>query len=148
MRFTTSNQNLPPLTLNQVLKKRPLLAKHLARQKVDMVFLHGSLAKNNLKKLSDIDVAALFKQDYDLKDIGKLVELLKKEFKRDDIDLAVLNTASPLLCMQVLKNGKLLYCRREQIFKNYRLRTIQRYLATSHLRNSFHKMVEEAVLRS
>ena len=148
MRFIPTEKQPKRIRLAQVLKKIPQLKRFFAKQPVDLVFLHGSLAKDRLKPLSDIDIAIQFrKPDYSFKEIGEIKEKLSELLGREDIDLAIMNRASPLLCMQVLCNGKLLYSRSEKVLGAFRLRTIQRYLATKYLRTSFNRYMEEAILR-
>lgn len=148
MRFIETLEPPKPVRLASVLKKKAKLARFFKPKPVDLVFIHGALARDDLKPLSDIDIAVLFREGrYHYEDIYKVSSKLEEAIGREDIDLAVLNRASPVFWMQVLKNGKLLYCRSEKIFKAFRLRTIQRYLATKYLRTTFNRRVAEAILR-
>ncbi len=148
MRFITTFQKLKRLRLHHVLKKKDSLQSFFQKQVIDLVFIHGSLAHDKLKPLSDVDVAILFHKDYKYSQLAKVNDKLSKFFEREDIDIAVLNRASPLLWMQVLQNGVLLYCRNEKFLKHFRLRTIQRYLATKYLRRTFNYYMGKAILRS
>lgn len=148
MRFIETIEEPKRITLASVLKKKRALASFFKKQPVDLVFVHGALARNELKPLSDIDIAVLFRdEDYRYEDISKIISKLQKAVGREDVDLAVLNHASPLFWMQILKNGVVVYARSEKIFKIFRLRAIQRYLATKHLRTTFNQRVAEAILR-
>lgn len=148
VRFVATMDKPKPVHLATVLRKRPVLKRFFQRQPVELVFLHGALAKDRMKALSDVDVAVLFKDGkYSYENISKIILKLEDIFKREDIDLGVLNHASPLFGMQVLKNGILLYARSPRALKNFRLQAIQRYLSTAHLRTTFNRRAAEAVLR-
>ncbi|MBI2336832.1 MAG: nucleotidyltransferase domain-containing protein [Deltaproteobacteria bacterium] len=148
MRFIPTVQKATPLHLKQVLQKKSLLKRLLQKQLIEIIFIHGSLAKDQLKPLSDVDVAILFKENASsYENLHQAYDTLCKFFKREDIDIGVLNHASPLFAMQVLKNGIPLYCRKETYLKRFRLQAIQRYLATKHLRRMFNDYVEQSVLR-
>ena len=78
------------------------------RHDVSLVFLFGSFASKQTTVYSDIDVGILFNKVPDFYEINDMKEdltvLLKKE-----VDLVVLNAASPVLRMQVLKKGVLIF---------------------------------------
>lgn len=123
------------------------MAVGLKKMPVRLLMLHGSVAQGQSKALSDVDFAVLFKNDfYTFKDVAKIESFLSKILERDDIDLAVLNSASPLLCMQVVSKGKVLYEVDPESFFNFRERTILRYLRTKYLRTQFHRYQKQAVL--
>lgn len=83
------------------------------KNNVLLVFLFGSYASNQMKTSSDIDIGVLFDEAPSFYEMNDLKEKLSELLKRD-IDLVALNDASPIIRMQVLKNG-LLVCQR---FKN------------------------------
>ena len=76
---------------------------------IKLLYVFGSYAKGSNNKNSDIDIAVLvndnYKPMYKLNMIGDLTSI----FKRDDIDLVILNGASPVLRHQVIKYGKIIY---------------------------------------
>ncbi|MBI4125013.1 MAG: nucleotidyltransferase domain-containing protein [Deltaproteobacteria bacterium] len=148
MRFVDTIEHPKTLRLKQALRRQGVLTSFFKRQPVELVFLHGALAKDRMKALSDVDIAVLFKDEkYSYENISKIILKLEDILKREDIDLGVLNHASPLFGMQVLKNGILLYARSPRALKNFRLQAIQRYLSTAHLRTTFNRRAAEAVLR-
>ena len=129
-------------------KLLPALKRFFKRQPVELIFLFGSLAKDKMKPLSDVDIAVLFRNDkYNFKNISDIRYKLESLLGREDIDLAILNTGAPVICMQVIHTGKLLYARSDKIFKQFRFLTIQRYLATQYLRKSFFEQASRAILR-
>lgn len=148
MRFIETLEFPKPISLASVLKKKRSLTLFFKNKPVDLVFVHGALARDDLKPLSDIDVAVLFRErKYQYEDIYKVVSKLEAIIGREDIDLAVLNRASPLFWMQVLRKGIVLYARSQKVLKIFRLRTIQRYLATKYLRTTFNQRVAETILK-
>lgn len=147
MRFIPLYNQPNKIFLKDVFKKKGAMKKFFNAKPVALVFVHGSLAKNKLRHLSDIDIAVLFKKEnYALKDIHVIKEKIGGLLGREDIDLAILNKASPLLCMQVLKNGKLLYASNTRELIKFRLKTIKHYLATKHLRQSLSQYMNQAIL--
>lgn len=149
MRFVSTYKEPRRLRLQDILSKQGDLERYFRDKPVELVFVHGSLAKDTMRALSDVDVAVLFQNnDFTYKDVAEIVDKLSEVLQRDDIDLAVMNRASPLLCMQVLSNGRLLYERSKDAHKNFRLRTFQRYLATKHLTTMFHRYMQRAIMRS
>ncbi len=76
---------------------------------IKLLYVFGSYAKGSNNKNSDIDIAVLvndnYKPMYKLYMIGDLTSI----FKRDDIDLVILNGANPVLRHQVIKYGKIIY---------------------------------------
>lgn len=146
MRFKSTVAYVP-LRLASILRQKAKIARLMKKRPVDLVFLHGSLALDHHQTLSDVDIAVLLKNNPPrFKDITAIQEDLEHLLGREDLDLAILNKASPLLWMQVLKNGKVLYASSQKMLDSFRLRTIQRYLATSHLRKNLYRNIEKTVL--
>ncbi|MGF7396713.1 nucleotidyltransferase domain-containing protein [Thermoanaerobacterium thermosaccharolyticum] len=79
------------------------------------MYVFGSYAKGNNTKNSDLDIAVLFGNDYDYMDKLNLIGDLISIFKRDDIDLVVLNSANPVLRHQIIKFGKLIFEESEDV---------------------------------
>lgn len=131
MNFLSHQATVKPVSSKDILKRKKDLIGALKKLPVALLILHGSVAQDNYKALSDVGFAVLFKNDnYKLNDIRKIHDLLSDVLGREDIDLAVLNKASPLLCMQVLCKGKVIYAVKDQAFLKFREKTIRRYLQT------------------
>ncbi len=86
----------------------------------------GSAATGKLRKDSDIDVAIYVKSPvsgYELLSLmQKLSDLVKKE-----VEIVVLNEASPLLRHQVMKNRKELFIKDFLVYSKFREKTIDDY---------------------
>jgi len=93
---------------------------------VVFALLFGSHAVNKANKESDVDVAVYFKdppQGIEILDYStELTNVINK-----DVDLVVLNTASPLLRHQVMKHGIRLVVKDRQQFIKFREDTIRLY---------------------
>lgn len=147
MRFHSTSSRLDPLSLAEVQKKIPEVQAYFQTQPVDLVLLHGSLVRDKMGPLSDVDIAVLFnKKGIKLSEISAISNKLGEILEREDIDLAVLNTASALLKMQVLVHGQIVYASSPKVYPAFRLKTIRHYLATGHLRKTFHRYMENAIL--
>ncbi|MFQ5825102.1 MAG: nucleotidyltransferase domain-containing protein, partial [bacterium] len=55
-------------------------------------------------------------------------------FHTNDIDVVILNRATPLLANEVVKNGIVLFCRDEEARIRFEVRTLQKYVDTKPLR--------------
>jgi predicted nucleotidyltransferase len=111
-------------------------------QGVVLVFLFGSTATHRAHRMSDVDIGVLFKTrpriDRIIRLRDKLISLLRKE-----VDLSVLNEASPILKMQVLKNGTLVYAADKAQFSQFFVDTVNQYDDLKRIR----KPCEESILR-
>jgi predicted nucleotidyltransferase len=112
------------------LKKR--LAENLKKQKVVFAYLFGSQAMGTAGRLSDTDVAVYLDDriprdkhfDARLEVLGALMDVLKT----DDIDVAVLNDAPPLLAHRILKEGVLIFSDNDKVRLAYEVRAVLKYL--------------------
>jgi predicted nucleotidyltransferase len=91
-----------------------------------LVFLFGSAASGKMTQDSDIDIGILFEYKYDFYEINELKSELNAILKRE-IDIAVLNSVSPILKMQVLKNGSLAFAKDKKFYNQFYVDTINQY---------------------
>lgn len=104
-------------------------------------FAFGSLVHGRLKPLSDLDLAILlsyrlnrserFKKHIDM--IGTLSEI----FQTEEIDIILMNDAPLRFSYNILKKGKLLFCKDEKQLINFRHRVIMQYLDFKFFRDNF-----------
>lgn len=109
---------------------------------IQLSFLFGSSVKGYFSKESDIDIAVLFDKKPDLNEIIELKEILESILKRE-VDLAILNGASPILKMQVLKYGILIFKRDDKVYNKFFVDTINQYDDLKRVR----KVCEENILK-
>lgn len=112
------------------------------RSDIQLSFLFGSSVKGYFTKESDIDIAVLFDKKPDLNEVFELKEKLESILKRD-VDLAILNGASPILKMQVLKNGILIFKRDDKVYNKFFVDTINQYDDLKRVR----KVCEDNILK-
>jgi predicted nucleotidyltransferase len=105
---------------------------------VVLAYLFGSQAEGKAGPLSDVDIAVLlgihvareqwFQVQLDL--MGALMGL----FHRDDVDVVILNQATPVLAHEVVQSGQILYEARPGIRTDFELASLRRYVDTEPLR--------------
>jgi len=91
-----------------------------------LTFLFGSFVNKRVRPLSDVDIGILFRTVPDVYAINDLTEELSSLLQRE-VDLVVLNHASPVLKMQVLKNGILIYASDRRYFHQFFVDTVNQY---------------------
>jgi hypothetical protein len=99
-------------------------------------YLFGSHARSAAGVLSDIDVAVYLDKGEDVFRCRlRLTETIMKAIKSEDVDVVVLNNATPLLRYEAVKNGIVI---KEDVEKRHQfeVETLRDYLDTAHLRNT------------
>ena len=125
-----------------VLERLPDLIR-VVKQHSHIVALYsfGSVAKKELKPLSDLDFAILLSGQLNRKQRFKkhleLIGIFNNIFRTDEIDLTILNDASFHFCFEVLKTGKLLYCKNKPELIDFRDQVIKNYMDFKYFRDSF-----------
>ncbi len=101
------------------------------------VYLFGSYAMGRNNKNSDIDIAVniytnqvndLF--EYKVEETIQLQNLLKK-----NVDIVILNNASPILVNQVFRYGVLIKCFDKKLLTTFRVMYFYKYLDQVHMSN-------------
>lgn len=108
-----------------------------AQEDIEIAILYGSFAMGNITPLSDLDVAVL------LRDTPSKERIIQRQCdlttdimgisKLNNVDVTILNIASPLLAHQVIKYGKVLKCIDENRYENLIESIINTYLDTKPL---------------
>lgn len=108
-------QKLPFLRgLIPVLKDNP---------QIIFAYIFGSYAKGKAKEGSDLDIAVWVKEPVDkLELITALGEAVHKE-----VDVVILNTAPPLLRHQVMRYGRVLFCKDRKELVRFKVWTMKEY---------------------
>jgi len=128
------NQNIDEQRLKQLCQKYGIL----------LVIIHGSYAKGNARKESDIDIGLLSRKKFDADDKLNILNDLGEVFG-DRFDPVFLNGAEPLICYQVSIHGKPLYEDKKGIFENFRIQAIARYMDSKKFRNLEKSYLKRAV---
>ena len=106
---------------------KDLLDKLVNKYKITLIVLFGSYAEGKVRDDSDIDIGIYLEDKIGVKEETNLIEDMVHAFKRDNIDLVILNTASPVLRFEVVRNGKLLFERTPGDFLQFKLLSMKRY---------------------
>mgnify|MGYP001576228822 CR=1 FL=1 len=112
------------------------------KEEILLVFIFGSAVSGRLTKGSDVDIAVLFSNIPHFSDILKITEEVSETIGRE-IDIVVLNNSSPVIRMQVLKNGELLKSRDNAIYNDFYVRAVKEYDDLKNVRRE----AEENILR-
>jgi predicted nucleotidyltransferase len=93
------------------------------RKDIPFVFLFGSHVRGKTFRESDIDIAIYFKEGYSFESIKKIWRELEKILKKD-LDIVVLNTASPLIGYAAIR-GKAIAINDYRAYLDYMLSVSQ-----------------------
>ena len=107
-----------------------------------LAFVYGSYASKRMSPSSDVDIGILFKTVPPMDAINDITETLSSILTRE-VDLVILNQASPILKMQILRNGILLYTSKRKYFHQFYTDTVNQYDDLKRIR----KNCEENILR-
>ena len=120
-----------------------ILEPFLARRKsIEVVFLFGSSVSRRMHRASDVDIGILFGSVPNLSQLNALTAELSSLLKKE-VDLVVLNHASPILRMQVLKKGVLVFARNLRTYHQFFVDTVNQYDDLKRIR----KTCEDSILR-
>ena len=113
------------------------------RDEIRLVYIFGSIAKGCANKLSDVDIAVFISEDstknYPYGYRAQIITDLMKILKTNNVDLVVLNRASPFLRFQVLRYGKLIFCRSKLERIRFQVKTFNEYNDTKRLVDFYFK---------
>lgn len=119
-----------------------ILIDHFSKyDDIRLVFLFGSTASEHHSKESDIDIAILFQIEPDFYYLDDVKDSLSRFIKKQ-IDIVILNNASPIIKMQILKNGIPLI-RRGSAYEEFFTRTVVEYADLKIVR----KEIEDNILK-
>ena len=114
----------------------------IKKYNIELFIVFGSYAedKNNLS--SDLDLAFKSSTNLDHQKEMELLNELSKFYQRGDIDLINLDKVEPLLKIEAVKNGKLLYGSQKK-FERFSIYAAAIYADTKFLRDDRRKMLEK-----
>jgi predicted nucleotidyltransferase len=104
-------------------------------------YIFGSVVPQRLTVESDVDIGLLFESPAEGLRLMELQEELTGVLGRQ-VDLVGLNQVSPILAMQVLKHGEVVFARSERAVREFQIRTLFAYFDLKQVR----KPIEEALL--
>jgi uncharacterized protein YutE (UPF0331/DUF86 family)/predicted nucleotidyltransferase len=114
-------------------EKQSRLNQFFAQNPVNAAYLAGALSsRTSFGHISDVDIAILLmdqiKADQFLEYRLYFFSELAKQLESDSIDVMILNQASQLLKLQVIKHGQILYSRDEKQRVSFESKIIMDYL--------------------
>lgn len=110
---------------------------------IEVVYLFGSEASGLIHPESDVDIALLYRidkipgTDQLLQIQDDITSLIKKK-----TDIIVLNNASPIIRMQVLRKGKKLIEHSRSAYITFFVRTVNEYDDLKRVRSVIEKKIE------
>lgn len=122
--------------------KKKLIEALQSDKEICGAILFGSEAKKMANYESDIDIALLYNagkkpSSWDLLQFQQnLTDLMHRQ-----VDLVVLNDASPIIAMQAIKNGIPLFIRDQKAYQKFEIRLITDYADLKILREPFEKNI-------
>ncbi len=122
---------------------KKMLIEHLEKdQGIVSAILFGSQATGKADSESDIDIALLYKPTA----IPNGLDLLQfkqelSDMMHQEVDIVLLNNASPIIAMQAVKNGIPLFIRDPKAQGNYEVALITDYADLKKLREPFEKEI-------
>ncbi|MBI4630351.1 MAG: nucleotidyltransferase domain-containing protein [Chloroflexi bacterium] len=132
------------------LKESKEFQEILVKHGVVLAYLFGSHAKGTARAFSDVDIAVLLPYDtprskfFDVR--LALTDALMSLLGKNEIDVVVLNEATPLLAYQVVRYGKIVY--EDKITSpstSFIVRVIKYYADTEHFRKISLKYLNAAM---
>lgn len=113
--------------------------------RVVAVWGFGSRARGQRGGRRDVDLAVLLSEPLSLRQQMRLRATVVEALRRDDVDLVVLNDASPVLRHEVVATGTLLGERDLEAAERLEDRALCEYLDTAHLRQVQRRLTSESL---
>ena len=139
-------RKLPPLVTDRI----PVIVEEVSKDSaVVALFSFGSLARGDLKPLSDLDFAVLVSRSLDprarFEKHLNLIGQFNQVFKTDEIDLVLLNDVSIGFSYNIIFSGRLLYCANRSELNDFIERSVKIYLDFKFFRDEFDRAFLEGI---
>ena len=114
--------------------------------RIVFAYLFGSVAQSKHNKLSDVDIAVYIDDTYGIYDIRRdLIITISDIFKTYNVDVVILNTASPFMVHSVIKTGKLLLSKDEKLRISFIHKNLKEFMDMEYYRDRFQKALSERI---
>ena len=121
----------------------------LQQNRVILAFVFGSAATGRTTRSSDLDLAVLLDEAVPERKYFairlRLLDQLSRVIKGRHLDVAVLNSASPLLVQLVLTRGKVIFCQDKDLKAEFQIKALQEFEDALYLRKTYYRYLEERV---
>lgn len=109
--------------MDYIIKCKDILIRY---ENIIFAYIFGSFIQGKLRKDSDLDIAVYLENDIDIETYLEIKMDLMDACKRE-IDLVILNNATPLLKYEVYRNSILLFTRDKHLETGYKVKTLFEY---------------------
>ena len=116
---------------------------------IQIAYLYGSYAQNYQTEFSDVDIGVVLKKEFIPRPLffAELASKIEKEFNYSiNIDLRIINNATPRFKFQIIKNGIILYSKEETFKDEYVIEIINQYLDIKPMLDMFDNIYIREVL--
>lgn len=108
------------------------MKQRLKKLGVIAIYLFGSRARGRVGALSDYDIGALLRENtptnFFIDAKLDLMRLFSNFFKTEHVDIVILNEASPLLAMNIIADGRILFDFAHEKRINFETKMTMKYL--------------------
>ena len=117
-----------------------------AQYNLALVILFGSHSREESTPMSDTDIAVLI--DTNARDISYKLELamlldFQKVVNNGEVDLVLLNKATPFLKYQVATEGKLLFEKQNDLYVEFMIKAMKEYEDVRHFEKYYNEILDE-----
>jgi len=135
--------------MKEIFSNLESIKKIFQESRVVLAYIFGSAAKKELTKLSDIDFAVVLDKTISQSKYYKirlfLLDRLGRIIKNKPLDVAILNNASPLLTQLVILQGKVIFCKNEDLRVSFQLKSLKEFDDALYLRKVYYSYLGERV---
>lgn len=120
-----------------------------SRYKVQVAYLFGSCVSGHTGPLSDVDIAILF--DFSEKPEERfskrllLLHEIMSALRTSQVDLVVLNEASPAISFNVIRQGQVIFCQDESLRVKFESGALRDYIDMGPLRRTYNQALFENI---
>ncbi|MEM2144630.1 MAG: nucleotidyltransferase domain-containing protein [Candidatus Jordarchaeaceae archaeon] len=120
-------------------------------KEVIVAYLYGSMVKGYASEKSDIDIGLVLKRKFEPDALypAKLAEEIEKRLSGNrEIDLRILNNQSPRFVYQVIKEGRVVFCRDEEERVAFETSVTKEYLDFKPFYEEYDRIRKKRILTS
>ncbi|MBI4688615.1 MAG: nucleotidyltransferase domain-containing protein [Nitrospirae bacterium] len=124
------------------------ISDYLSKYPVAIAYLFGSEAKGTSGVLSDIDIAVFFDKKTDKSERFDMRLRLSSELssiKNKSVDLILLNDSPVQLSYEVIKHGKLIFCKEKSMQVDFEMEILSKYLDRRYYDKRHAELVMEKI---